>query len=119
MSLAHIRLIQTRQDAETTEYNVESPDFTKPSEWQPIGWLVLNKPAKRYEFKPAAIWTENKALPPEVYACDESERAKLLASKYRGFGWGAWAAIINGYASQFLNTENYPEKHPPAFFAGS
>ncbi len=116
MSLAHIRLIQTRQDARTAEYTVESPDFCSPPRWQAIGKLVLQKAEKRYEFKPAAIWTENKAIPPEVYASEEAERTKLLASKYRGFGWGAWARIIHGYASQFLNSESYPEKHPPTFF---
>jgi hypothetical protein len=116
MSLAHIRLIQTRQDAGTAEYNVESPDFCSPPQWQAIGELLLRKAEKRYEFRPSAIWTEKKAIPPEVYASDEAERTRLLASKYRGFGWGAWAMIVHGYASQFLKSENYPEKHPATFF---
>jgi hypothetical protein len=116
MSLAHIRLIQTRQDTGTAEYSVESPDFSKPPQWQTVGRLVLQKTEKRYEFRPAAIWTESKAIPPETYASDEAERTRLLASKYRGFGWGAWAMIIHGYASQFLNSGSYPEKHPATFF---
>jgi len=117
MSIAHIRLVQTREDTQTVEYAVESPDFSKSSAWQAVGCLVLDKAAKSYEFRPAPIWTENKALPPELYGRDEAERSRLLRVQYKGCGWGAWAMIIHGYASKFLNTLSYPKKHPPAFFA--
>lgn len=116
MSLAHIRLRQTRQDTGTAEYTVESSDFCNPPQWKAIGRLVLQKAEKRYEFIPAAIWEEKKAIPPEVYGLDEAERMKILTSKYRGFGWGAWAMVIHAYAFQFLNSENYPRTHPPIFF---
>jgi hypothetical protein len=118
VSLVHIRLIHATEDETTAEYIVESPDFSKLSEWTQIGRLTLDKIAKRYEFKPADVWSESNALPPEIYGYHENERAALLASKYRGFGWGAWARIIHGYASQFLQSEVYPERHPPAFFHG-
>lgn len=117
MSLAHIRLTQTRQDIQTAEYTVESSDFCSPPQWQAIGMLVLHKAVKGYEFRPAAIWIENKAIPPEVYASEEAERTRLFAFKYRGWGWGEWARFIHGYASQFLTNERYPEKHPPSFFS--
>ncbi len=116
MSLTHIRLSQTRQDAGTAEYAVESADFCSPPSWQTIGRLVLRKTEKRYVFEPAAIWTEQKAIPPEIYGSDERERTRLLASKYHGFGWGAWAMVIHGYASQLLSSETYPEKHPATLF---
>lgn len=117
MSQVHIRLMRTRQDIEGNEYVVESPDFSKSSEWQVVGKLVFSKKAGRYEFKPTTVWSKGRALPPEIYAFEEVERESLIASKYRGFGWGAWAMMIHGYASQFLKTGNYPDKYPPIFFS--
>jgi hypothetical protein len=119
MSLAHVRLVHATEDQTTAEYVVESSDFRNPPEWTQIGRLHLDKIARRYEFRPAAVWIESKALPPEIYGYDEKERAALVASKYPDFGWGAWAMIIHGYASQFLHSGKYPEKHPPAFFHGA
>ena len=116
MSLAHIRFIQLENHETEAQYSVESTDFTDSGDWVAVGGLHLDKQRRQYEFTPSTIWSEKKAMPPSLYGLPEAEQKELLEGKYRGFAWGTWAMIVHEYATHFLSTGTYPEKHPPVFF---
>lgn len=116
MSLAHIRFIQLGNKKTEAQYTVESTDFIDSGDWVVVGALRLNKQQRQYEFTPSPIWSEKKALPPSLYGLPEAEQKNLLGGKYHGFAWGTWAMIVHEYATHFLTTGTYPDKHPPVFF---
>ena len=116
MSLAHIRLVQEVNSPTCSEYRVECPDMGESRQWQEVGKLRFEKAASRYDFIPAKVWIEKRALPPALYNLPELEQKRLLGSDYAGMSWGTWAMIIHHYASGLLERKDYPLRYPEMMF---
>ena len=116
MSFCHLRLNRLESDPVYALYIVESPDFDTEKRWTEIGKLYLDKSKVIYSFTISDGWKWHKVVPPWVYGLSDNERIKFLEDEYKDHGCGAWTMRIHHYATQFLQKNEYPEKHPRTNF---
>ena len=119
MSYCHIRFLRRSLNDKFAEYSVESFDFHDDHEWHQIGRLSLDREQKQYDFIPAQIWLDVKALHPHLFSIAENERKRIYESelKAKGYGWGAWAMRIHHWANDFLTEDSFPEIFPDVMFS--
>ncbi len=116
MTFVHVRLTQLKHDDTLVKYLVESFDFNEQRQWEALGYLLLNKQTKLYDFQPSTVWESHKIIPPSLYDLDEAERERLIELKYQDYGWGAWSMLVHHWATLFIKRESFPEYHPLSFF---
>jgi hypothetical protein len=97
------------------EYLVETLDFGSGENWEPIGTLKIGRGKADYIFEMSATAQHHKVLPPEIYGLEEGERKKLIDTRYREFGWGAWSMRIHQWAVRFIKEKSFPETYPEIY----
>lgn len=112
MSLVHMRLKLALSDSNVAEYDVESIDFNDEMNWEKICVIRINKNRKDYEFEFHDKLKNDNILPPTIYGLSEDERALLLKTRYKDFGYGAWSMRIHHWVNNLIQQNHYPAKYP-------
>jgi hypothetical protein len=110
MSLPHIMLVRWRDTEAGVEYGVECRDFNAEMRWDVVGSVILMPEMHTYRFRPTAIWSKKRVLPPHLYGLEQRERVAEIRAAYLGYGFGAWGEAVHQCALALMRERLYPER---------
>jgi hypothetical protein len=110
MSLPHIMLVRWRVTEAGVEYGVECRDFNAEMRWDVVGSVILMPEMHTYRFRPTAIWSKKRVLPPHLYGLEQRERVAEIRVAYLGYGFGAWGEAVHQCALALMRERLYPER---------
>jgi hypothetical protein len=110
MSLPHIMLVRWRGTEAGVEYGVECRDFNAEMRWDVVGSVILMPEMHTYRFRPTAIWSKKRVLPPHLYGLEQRERVAEIRTAYLGYGFGAWGEAVHQCALALMRERLYPER---------
>ena len=108
MSRVHIRFHKEQEIDKLITYRVESSDFNKAQNWEPIARITIDANRNSYTYDSIGIFLTLKVVPPFLYEMTTSDREKVLREDYQGFSCGGWTSRMSKMLHQMIASDNFP-----------